>query len=240
MGPRETLRPMNSLLHTDLAQSRLDDRLRRADDRRRAAASAGPAAARDAHQLQRGAAEPEQLERVLAAAAAGSEPAWTWLERRFSALIRRVARSHRLAPDDVQDVTQTTWLRLFEHIARLRDPQRVGAWLATTARRESLRVISGRAREQIDETAAHTASLSSPSPEELCQAAEVRAVVERSLDRLPERHRELMRSLLAEGEPSYDEITARTGVPRGSIGPIRGRCLQRLRDDPALQALRET
>lgn len=184
-------------------------------------------------------ADTGELERVVAAAAAGSEPAWAWLQQRFSGRIRRVARSHRLGPEDVQDVTQTTWLRLFEHIGRLRDPQGVGAWLATTARRESLRVVSSRSRETVTDITERGPEPVAPAPDQQCCAAELQATLKGACDRLPERHRLVMRSLLAESEPSYDEIAARLGMPRGSIGPIRGRCLARLRRDPALQALCE-
>jgi RNA polymerase sigma factor (sigma-70 family) len=203
---------------------------------------AGEAAARRGDAMRRVvAADPGELERAVAAAAAGSEPAWHWLQQRFTARIRRVARSHRLGPEDVQDVTQTTWLRLFEHIGRLRDAQGVGAWLATTARRESLRVLASRSRDVLGDAAEHGLEpvAPTPAPDQHCHAAELQATVARACERLPERHRVLMHSLLAEDEPSYDEIAARLRMPRGSIGPIRGRCLARLRRDPALRALYE-
>jgi RNA polymerase sigma factor (sigma-70 family) len=201
---------------------------------------AGEAAARRGDAIRRPvAADPEQLERAVVAAAAGSEPAWDWLQQRFSARIRGVARSHRLGPEDVQDVTQTTWLRLFEHIGRLRDAQGVGAWLATTARRESLRVLATRSRDVTGDAVEHAPEPVAPAPDQHCYAAELRATVARACDRLPERHRALMHSLLADDEPSYDEIATQLRMPRGSIGPIRGRCLARLRQDPALRALHE-
>src|SRR5581483_156008 len=81
-------------------------------------------------------------------AAGGDEHAWRTIVERFTGLVWATARAHRLATADAADVAQTTWLRLVEHLDRIREPDRLGAWLATTARRESLRHIrlSGRER----------------------------------------------------------------------------------------------
>src|SRR5215213_4871672 len=92
------------------------------------------------------------LERVVRAATVGDASAWSALVERFAARVRSVARRHRLATQDVEDVEQTTWLRLVEQIDRVREPSAVGAWLETTARRESLRLIrAGRLEELVDE-----------------------------------------------------------------------------------------
>src|SRR3954462_13635659 len=85
-------------------------------------------------------------EALVAAAAAGEPQAWSQLIDRYAVLIRSVCRSHRLGDADGEDVAQLTWLRAVEHIGRLHDPDRFGAWLATTARRECLRVRQGRKR----------------------------------------------------------------------------------------------
>ena len=84
-------------------------------------------------------------EALVAAAAAGEPQAWSELIDRYAVLIRSVCRSHRLCDADAEDVAQLTWLRAVEHIGRLRDPDRFGAWVGTTARRECLR---GAARPQ--------------------------------------------------------------------------------------------
>ena len=83
---------------------------------------------------------------LVAAAAAGEPQAWRELIDRYAVLIRSVCRSHRLSDADADDVAQLTWLRAVEHIGRLRDPDRFGAWVGTTARRECLRVLHGRKR----------------------------------------------------------------------------------------------
>src|SRR4051794_19089771 len=76
-----------------------------------------------------------ELERIVLAAATGDGSAWSALIERFAARVRVVARAHRLGAHDVEDVVQTTWLRLLEHIDRVHEPGALGSWLQTTARR---------------------------------------------------------------------------------------------------------
>ena len=147
-------------------------------------------------------------------------------------LIRSVCRSHRLCEADADDVAQLTWLRAVEHIGRLRDPERFGAWVGTTARHECLRVLRGRKRfvPTADE-------IQSPlyaehvDPDETERAAERRAAVRQALASLPPRQRTLLRLLHAEDAPSYEAIGSTLGMPVGSIGPTRGRALDRLRQE---------
>src|SRR5579863_8744161 len=87
------------------------------------------------------------LAQLIAAAGNGDESAWGTIVDRFEGLIWATTRAHRLSSSEAADVTQTTWLRLLENLDRIRDPERLGAWLATTARHESLRHIRLRARE---------------------------------------------------------------------------------------------
>ena len=88
-----------------------------------------------------------EVAELVRAAAEGDQAAWNGLVDRYNGLVWSVARSHRLSMADASDVVQTTWLRLVEHLGRLQDPERVGAWLATTARRESLRALRHSARQ---------------------------------------------------------------------------------------------
>src|SRR5438034_5099746 len=93
------------------------------------------------------------LEDLVRGAAAGDQAAWNELVERFQGLVWATSRSYRLSRADAADVAQTTWLRLVEHLDRIHDPERLGAWLATTARRECLRHIRLHGREQLsDET----------------------------------------------------------------------------------------
>ena len=169
---------------------------------------------------------------LVEAAAAGEAQAWQELIDRYAVLIRSVCRSHRLCEADGEDVAQLTWLRAVEHIGRLRDPERFGAWVGTTARRECLRVLQGRKRvvPTCDEVrnplfAAHV------DEEEIAVAAERRAAEREALAVLPSKQRTLLRLLHSEREPSYDMISSTLGMPIGSIGPTRGRALERLRKE---------
>jgi RNA polymerase sigma factor (sigma-70 family) len=173
--------------------------------------------------------EDAALEQLVKAAVAGEETAWNALSARFRPCMLRVARSYGLGAHEAEDVVQESLLSLFRSIHRVRDPAAIGGWLATTARRESLRLLGSarRARPTDEDLGADLAA-----PEELAGplADEARhAALERALGELPERHRRLMESLFDEHEPSYDEISRLLDIPKGSIGPIRGRCLARMR-----------
>src|SRR3954467_14082387 len=88
-----------------------------------------------------------EVAELVRAAADGDQAAWHGLVDRYNGLVWSVARAPRLSTVDASDVVQTTWLRLVEHLDRLQDPERVGAWLATTARRECLRALRHSARQ---------------------------------------------------------------------------------------------
>jgi RNA polymerase sigma factor (sigma-70 family) len=168
-------------------------------------------------------------EDLLEAASRGDQDAWNAIVDRFSGLVWATARAHRLSQADAADVAQTTWLRLVEHLDRIRDPDRLGGWLATTARNESLRVIRRGGREQPSDEAD---LFETPSEEELDRgllAGERNAALRRAFAALSERCKELLRLLAADTEPSYDEVSAALGMPIGTIGPMRQRCLDKLR-----------
>lgn len=166
---------------------------------------------------------------LLHAAAAGSEPAWNRLVETYAGLVWAVARSHRLSEADAADAGQATWLRLLEHLDDLRDPERVGAWLATTARRECLRVArAGHRRLPCGDDLPEPVD-PGPSVEDALLTRERDAALRAAFGRLRPGDRTLLRLLTADPQPSYDEISAALDMPIGSIGPTRGRALQRLR-----------
>jgi RNA polymerase sigma factor (sigma-70 family) len=186
----------------------------------------------------------EEVATLVRAAAAGDASAWEALVARFSGLVWSVVRGYRLTRADSVDVFQTTWLRLVEHIDRIQAPGQVGAWLATTARHECLRVARAHARSvPVDETT--LVSLGRPddsSPERaVLEAEQARLDTARAerlwqaLADLPPRCAQLLRVLMASPAPSYAEVAAALGMPVGSIGPTRARCLQRLREKLAGQ-----
>lgn len=176
---------------------------------------------------------PEEAAMLVGAAAGGDRPAWDALVDAYGSLIWTVARNHRLSPVDAGDVSQTTWLRLVENIDRLSDPTRVGAWLATTARRECLRLLGRSKRtvpsgEELD-PGTDRLRLATPEPDAPLLAAERDAEMRRAFGRLTPRCRDLLQLLLLDPVPSYEEISAALDIPIGSIGPTRGRCLEKLR-----------
>jgi RNA polymerase sigma factor (sigma-70 family) len=173
----------------------------------------------------------EEAAVLVRRAAVGDARSWEQLVDAYTGLIWTIARSHRLAESDASDVSQTTWLRLVESLDTLDDPSRVGAWLATTARRECLRIIARSARTMavadpgvlLDVRPHHDAEV-----DEALLGRERDAEVQRALRCLPPRCRQLLELLMMDPPPSYEEISGAMGMPIGSIGPTRGRCLARL------------
>lgn len=167
---------------------------------------------------------------LVAAAAQGDQGAWTEIVARYTRLVWAVTRAHRLGPADAADVTQTVWLRLVEHLGRLREPEHLGGWLTTTTRHECLRVLRRSGRELPDtEVGADVPGDPTDSPEWLLLSAESRRLVWLALGRLTPRCQSLLRALSAAPEASYADVSAALEIPIGSIGPTRARCLQHLR-----------
>ena len=181
----------------------------------------------------------ETLSELVRSAAAGDQAAWNELVRRFEGLVWATARAHRLSQADAADVAQTTWLRLVENLGRIRDAERLGGWLATTARREALRHIRLHGRELASEDADVFESPSDDMPELALITEQRDSALWVAFGKLSERCQTLLRILVSEDEPSYDEVSAALDMPVGAIGPTRMRCLEKLRSfvgaDPAFQ-----
>jgi RNA polymerase sigma factor (sigma-70 family) len=180
------------------------------------------------------------LDELVPAAARGDQAAWNELVERFQGLVWATARAHRLSRTDAADVAQTVWLRLVENLDRVREPEHLGGWLATTARRESLRFLKLNGRElPTDEERDFDVAVDDDPPELALLTGERDAAIWRAFARLGERCQALLRMLVAENEPSYEEIGAALDMPIGAIGPTRMRCLEKLRllitVDPAFQ-----
>jgi RNA polymerase sigma factor (sigma-70 family) len=177
---------------------------------------------------------------LVAGARAGDRQAWDALVERYAPLIWSTCRRYRLDVVDAADVSQNVWLHLVAHLGSLRDPAALSGWLATTARHEcgrvlraargSLRVGSGLdVRALPDEQAA--------AVEQDLLTAERHAALRAALDDLPAHCQRLIALLIADPPVPYAEISARLGIPVGSIGPARRRCLDKLRQHPAIAAL---
>ncbi|HLI00358.1 MAG TPA: sigma-70 family RNA polymerase sigma factor [Acidimicrobiales bacterium] len=176
------------------------------------------------------------------AAADGDAEAWNQLVNRFDGLVWAVARSFRLDRASAADVVQTTWLRLVEHLSRIENGERVGAWLATTARRECLAATRRNARREITTLPPDLPDDRTPAPDGALLRGERDRAIWAALGRLSDRCQQLLRLLAADPAPSYEEVSAALSMPVGSIGPTRGRCLERLRrivtgDAPSLGAM---
>jgi RNA polymerase sigma factor (sigma-70 family) len=184
----------------------------------------------------RRARDAKALERTVRAAAAGDSAAWSALMTRFGNRVRGVAQAHGLNAHDVDDVQQATWMRLLQHIDRVREPAAIGGWLDTTARRESLRVLRRAKRQPVLESDPQRDDHidDQPAIEQEVVEAERSAALHSSVERLPDAQRALVRLLLAEPAPSYAEIAEALDIPIGSIGPTRQRSLARLRRDELL------
>jgi RNA polymerase sigma factor (sigma-70 family) len=174
---------------------------------------------------------------LVRAAAAGHEVALGRLVVRFDRVLRGVTRSYRLSSWDADDVIQSTWLQFMQHGRRLREPAAVSGWLTTTARRQSLHMLQRHGREQLTDDPERGAPCDHAEPDRELLAAERRELLGAALAELPDRHRNLMRVLVARPELSYEEVGRVLAMPIGSIGPTRARALDRLRRSSQLRAL---
>jgi RNA polymerase sigma factor (sigma-70 family) len=160
----------------------------------------------------------------------GDTASWDALVNRFASVVWSVTRSFGLPGADAAEVSQTVWLRLAEHIEDIRQPERVGAWLVTTTRRECTRHLRIQSRElcrengDIEIRVAPAASADAP-----VLVDERDAVVHEAFGRLSERTRVLLAMLLSDPPMSYNDISTALGMPIGSIGPTRARALEVLR-----------
>lgn len=168
----------------------------------------------------------------------GDAHAWTELVARYARLVHAVPVRHGLSPAEVDEVGQEVFLALAQHLHTIEDPERLPGWLVTTARRFCWRMVQRRRYEHSLEEATDGEERSGvqeipsplPTPEELLAGWSRQEALYGALQRLEPRCRELLALIfLDQEEPSYDEISARLAMPKGSIGPTRNRCLQRLR-----------
>jgi RNA polymerase sigma factor (sigma-70 family) len=178
----------------------------------------------------------ESTARLLENAARGAEWAWRELVARYSSLIHAVCRQHRLGGADAQDVTGAVWLHLVVNLARIREPDALPGWLRTTTRHECLRLLRHRNR-QIPTESTTFADPAAPASDATLIGAERLVAARHACAQLSRRDRQLLSLLFTDPPKSYREIGATLGMPVGSIGPSRARCLARVRSTPAIAAL---
>ena len=169
----------------------------------------------------------------------GDKQAWDALVERYAPLIWSICRKYRLGHADAEDVNQNVWLMLVDQLYALREPAALPGWLATTTQRECGRILRAARRTQpggqvledsIPDEQATTAE------EELLKA-ERQAALREAFTCLPPGCQQLLAMLIQDPPVPYAQISAELGIPVGSIGPTRRRCLDKLRRHPAIAAL---
>jgi len=165
---------------------------------------------------------------LLARLAEGDEATWQVTVRRFEGLLRASARAVLRSDADVDEAVQRTWVLLLSNAARINDAECLPGWLATTARREALAIVRGQQRTVPSESVVDHVS---PDDRDLATSMledELSRALNSAVDTLPDTQRRLVRALLRE-PASYDALSRELGIPRGSLGPLRGRAVRSLR-----------
>lgn len=174
---------------------------------------------------------------LVARVGEGDQEAWNEIIERYAPLVWSICQRYKLDRQDIDDVGQSVWLLLVEHIGSLREAAALPGWLATTTRHECLRVLRAGQRQDHAGLPPEEQMPSDPdaatAEQELIEA-ERNAALRAALAGLPDRCRRLLTMLISDPPPAYAQISAALGIAVGSIGPIRARCLERLRRSPHL------
>ena len=175
---------------------------------------------------------------LVTSARYGDQKAWDGLVQRYAPLIWSICRRYGLGGADAEDVGQAVWMRLVEHLDDLRDSAALPGWLATTTRRECCRVLRATCKLPADgQVLENMPDEQTATAEHELLMAERTAALREAFARLPPRCQQLLAMLITDPPVPYTEISARLGIPVGSIGPSRHRYLDRLRRDPAIARL---
>jgi len=169
----------------------------------------------------------------------GDKQAWDALVERYAPLIWSICRRYRLGNADAEDVNQSVWLTLVSHLSVLREPAALPGWLATTTQRECGRVLRAARRTQPGGQVLEDsiADVQAATAEEELLKAERQAALREAFTCLPPGCQRLLAMLIQDPPVPYAQISAELGIPVGSIGPSRARCLAKLRRHPAITAL---
>jgi RNA polymerase sigma factor (sigma-70 family) len=171
-----------------------------------------------------------RIARLVNAAQQGDEDALGEIVTEFSPMLWHIARAAGLNTGDAEDVLQTVWMRLLAHLDGIRTSAALAGWLVTTTKREAWRV-RGAGRKQLPAGTELFLALPDPRPgsEEQVITDDQRRALWLAIGRLSERCQELLRIIAFVPRPDYAAVAAELGMPVGSIGPTRGRCLAKLR-----------
>ena len=177
------------------------------------------------------------LRELVRAAVAGDQKAWTALVVKYVPLVYSITSRYRLTQTDAQDVSQTLWLRLLEHLGDVRDPMALPGWIAVTTKNETLRLLKARSRSvEVDPLTGPILDrgANGATPDEDVLRSERRQMVRDGLEELAPKQRALLILLAADPPLAYQEISRRLDIPVGSIGPTRARYLVSLRATAAM------
>jgi RNA polymerase sigma factor (sigma-70 family) len=178
---------------------------------------------------------------LVTRAADDDQQAWDELIERYAPLVWAICTRYRLSNHDIEDVGQSVWLLLVEQLGRLREPAALPGWLATTTKRECLRIVAATRKSQYLGSAVDDSAFADERAiDEEILIAERNAALRAGFAELPLHGQHLLAMLFRDPPCSYSEISATLGIPIGSIGPQRARCLARLRQSSALTALGES
>lgn len=175
-------------------------------------------------------------EQLIISCREGDQSSWEALVRKFERLIYAIPRRAGLDQDRAEDVFQQVFMLLAKNLHDIREPSLIQAWLVTTARRETLKTIRENSRRAIlpeneddDDNMIEKIADENDLPDIFIQKLETAHKVRSAVLSLDERCRELITMLFYhEKAPAYTEIAMELGIPEGSIGPTRARCLQKL------------
>jgi RNA polymerase sigma factor (sigma-70 family) len=177
---------------------------------------------------------------LVTRARTGDKRAWDALVERYAPLIWSISLKSRLSRADAQDAGQNVWLRLADQLDKIRDPAALPGWLATTTWRECGRVLRAAHGPHTLVYAFDAENLpdqQAGAAEQELLTAQRHAALREAFSHLPSDSQQLIALLIADPPVRYAEISVRLGIPVGSIGPSRSRCLDKLRRDPAIAAL---
>jgi RNA polymerase sigma factor (sigma-70 family) len=173
---------------------------------------------------------PSTTTELLRAAMSGDRDAWERLINRFEPAVVAAINTYRLQDADARDAAQCTWLQMLEHGGQIREPEALGRWLQTTAKRECLRILrDGRRVATLLDAEWSERPDATVDVERSVVETEMTHRIRDAVKMLPARSISLIRTLFQDDPPAYAEIAHRTGIPVGSIGPTRVRTLRKLR-----------
>lgn len=172
-------------------------------------------------------------------ARSGDKDAWSALIGRLKGLVWRATADVGLSQADREDVFAATFFRLFEHLDRIREPEKLPGWVATTARNEVRQLLRSKRRTEPRSEIERWENADIMGVDQGLLDGELRKALQTAFLRLGCPCRELLRLVSSVPPLSYDQVSQLMGVPRGAIGPTRQRCLERLRRSPELRPFLE-